>query len=400
MINSELKHTDFSRYTFEEFLQNDFFISSLKYPTEEIQEFWDRFEKSTPSNIDDYFAAREYIETISTSEGDLLSDQELGELWADIQTTNIKNDKIKHKNFFLIGLTAAASVAILVGSFFLLKNYQAVLAPDIATFAVQTKTELSATEETLLILAEDKVVSLKEKETTITYDSVAIKANEENISKKELAVYNQLVIPRGKRSVLTFSDGSKVWVNAGTRVIYPTEFEKDKREIYVDGEIYIEVARDEERPFYVRTKDMNVRVLGTKFNVRSYTTEDRHVTLVQGKVQVTNTNSLSSVVLQPGQDLTYTETGEEKISRVNIATYTAWTEGMFYFEDSSLEEIMSSLGRWYNVNVDFERVELYNIRLNFWANRNAHLDEAVELLNKLEKVRVEYQDGTITIKHI
>ena len=400
MINSELKHTDFSRYTFEEFLQNDFFISSVKYPTEEIQEFWDRFEKSTPSNIDDYFAAREYIETISTSEGDLLSNQELGDLWADIQTTNIKNDKIKHKNFFLIGLTAAASVAILVGSFFLLKNYQAILAPDIATFAVQTKTELPATEETLLILAEDKVVSLKEKETTITYDSVAIKANEENISKKELAVYNQLVIPRGKRSVLTFSDGSKVWVNAGTRVIYPTEFEKDKREIYVDGEIYIEVARDEERPFYVRTKDMNVRVLGTKFNVRSYTTEDRHVTLVQGKVQVTNTNSLSSVVLQPGQDLTYTETGEEKISRVNIATYTAWTEGMFYFEDSSLEEIMSSLGRWYNVNVDFERVELYNIRLNFWANRNAHLNEAVELLNKLEKVRVEYQDGTITIKHI
>ena len=74
MINSELKHTDFSRYTFEEFLQNDFFISSVKYPTEEIQEFWDRFEKSTPSNIDDYFAAREYIETISTSEGDLLSE--------------------------------------------------------------------------------------------------------------------------------------------------------------------------------------------------------------------------------------------------------------------------------------------------------------------------------------
>ena len=125
----------------------------------------------------------------------------------------------------------------------MLMNYQAVLAPDIATFAVQTKTELPATEETLLILAEDKVVSLKEKETTITYDSVAIKANEENISKKELAVYNQLVIPRGKRSVLTFSDGSKVWVNAGTRVIYPTEFEKDKREIYVDGEIYIEVER-------------------------------------------------------------------------------------------------------------------------------------------------------------
>lgn len=110
-----------------------------------------------------------------------------------------------------------------------------------------------------------------------------------------------------------------------------------------------EVTKDEECPFIVSADGMDTHVLGTKFNVRSYTTEDRHVTLVQGKVQVTNTNSLSSVVLQPGQDLTYTETGEEKISRVNIATYTAWTEGMFYFEDSSLEEIMSSLGRWYNV---------------------------------------------------
>lgn len=76
------------------------FISSVKYPTEEIQEFWDRFEKSTPSNIDDYFAAREYIETISTSEGDLLSNQELGDLWADIQTTNIKMIRLNIKTFF------------------------------------------------------------------------------------------------------------------------------------------------------------------------------------------------------------------------------------------------------------------------------------------------------------
>ena len=110
--------------------------------------------------------------------------------------------------------------------------------------------------------------------------------------------------------------------------------------------------------------------------------------------------SHQSVILQPGQDLTYTENGEENISRVNIVTYTAWTEGMFYFEDASLKDIMSSLGRWYNVNIDFEQAELYHIRLNFWANRDARLEEALELLNKLEKVRVDYQDETITIKHI
>ena len=233
-------------------------------------------------------------------------------------------------------------------------------------------------------LLEDSVMDIKEWK-TLTPDTTCCQT---------------LTTPRGKSFLLVLSDGTKVWINAESSLRYPVAFNGKERRVELKGEACFEVAKDEKCPFIVSADGMDTHVLGTKFNVRSYTTEDRHVTLVQGKVQVTNTNSLSSVVLQPGQDLTYTETGEEKISRVNIATYTAWTEGMFYFEDSSLEEIMSSLGRWYNVNVDFERVELYNIRLNFWANRNAHLDEAVELLNKLEKVRVEYQDGTITIKHI
>ena len=233
-------------------------------------------------------------------------------------------------------------------------------------------------------LLEDSVMDIKEWK-TLTPDTTCCQT---------------LTTPRGKSFLLVLSDGTKVWINAESSLRYPVAFNGKERRVELKGEACFEVAKDEECPFIVSADGMDTHVLGTKFNVRSYTTEDRHVTLVQGKVQVTNTNSLTSVVLQPGQDLTYTETGEEKISRVNIATYTAWTEGMFYFEDSSLEEIMSSLGRWYNVNVDFEQVELYNIRLNFWTNRNAHLDEAVELLNKLEKVRVEYQDGTITIKHI
>ena len=212
--------------------------------------------------------------------------------------------------------------------------------------------------------------------------------------------YAEVVTATGSVIRYELPDHSVVWLNAGSTLRYPTTFKKDNRLVELKGEACFEVAKDEKCPFIVSADGMDTHVLGTKFNVRSYTTEDRHVTLVQGKVQVTNTNSLSSVVLQPGQDLTYTETGEEKISNVNIATYTAWTEGMFYFEDASLEEIMGYLGRWYNVNIDFERVELYDIRLNFWANRNAHPEEAVELLNKLEKVRVDYQDGTITIKHI
>ena len=209
-----------------------------------------------------------------------------------------------------------------------------------------------------------------------------------------------LTTPRGKDFLLVLADGTKVWLNAESRLRYPVAFHGKERRVELEGEACFEVAKDAEHPFIVCANGMNTMVLGTKFNVRSYSVEDRHVTLVNGKVQVTNTVNNKSVTLRPGQDLTYTETGEEKVSEVNIATYTAWTEGMFYFEDVPLEEIMGALGRWYNVNIDFERRELYHIRLNFWANKNTHLDEALELLNKLEKVQVDYQDGTITIKQI
>ena len=353
MMNSEQKHTDFSLYTFEEFLQNDFFISSMNHPTEETQKFWDEFEQMNPSNIDEYIAAKSYLEVFSKEKAEVLSNEETDDLWTRIQATNINKEKAKRKNYFLIGLSSAASVAILVGCFFLLKSYSSVLDPDIATFAVNTKADLPLTEETLLILAEDNVVSLKEKETEITYDSVEIKTNQESIQKEKSAAYNQLVIPRGKRSVLTFADGSKVWVNAGTRVIYPVEFEKDKREIYVDGEIYIEVARDENRPFYVRTKDMNVRVLGTKFNVTAYESEAiRSVVLAQGCVQV-ETARTPKAILAPNQMFSFAD-GKENISQVDVEQAISWINGLYCFQSADLGIVLQRLSTYYGVNVEFD----------------------------------------------
>lgn len=234
-------------------------------------------------------------------------------------------------------------------------------------------------------LLEESVMDVKEWKTLPLADTVCCQT---------------LTTPRGKDFLLVLADGTKVWLNAESSLRYPVAFDGKQRRVELKGEACFEVAKNTACPFIVCADGMDTRVLGTKFNVRSYTSSDRHVTLVNGKVQVTNTANQSSVLLQPGQDLTYTATGEEKISNVNIATYTAWTEGMFYFEDTKLKDIMSAMGRWYNVNIDFAQAELYDIRLNFWANRNAGLNEALALLNKLHKVRADYQDGTIIIKHV
>lgn len=234
----------------------------------------------------------------------------------------------------------------------------------------------------------------------ILEDSV-MNLKKEGMPVSDTVRHQTLTIPRGKSFQLILPDGTKVWLNSESSLRYPTAFNDGERRVALKGEAYFEVAKDTKHPFIVSAADVDTEVLGTKFNVRSYKAEELHVTLVQGKVQVTNTNSHRSAILHPGQDLTYGENGEERISTVkNMASYTAWTEGMFYFEDAPLEEIMSSLGRWYNVNIDFEQAESRSIKLNFWADRNARPEEAVTLLNKLGKVHIDYQDETITIKQI
>lgn len=206
-----------------------------------------------------------------------------------------------------------------------------------------------------------------------------------------------LTTPRGRDFTLVLSDGTKVWMNAESTLRYPLAFNGKERSVELIGEACFQVAKDKEHPFIVRADGLETKVLGTKFNVRSYKNEERHVTLVNGRVQVNHAGN--NILLNPGEDLTCTCDGRTKVDAVNIAAYTAWTEGLFYFEDMPLERIMQSLGRWYNVNIDFEDQALYSIKINFWADRNSSLEETLRLMNKLRSVRVEYQSGTILVKH-
>ena len=394
MMNSELKHTDYSKYTFEEFLQDEFFISSVKHPTEETQCLWSTFEQSNPDNLDEFKAARDFLRAASTHTI-AMPEQETSDLWNRIQLANASLGKVKRRrSYYLIGLSVAASVAILLGSFFALKNNPINHASDIATFAVQSKAELPTAEETLLILSGSKVVSLKEKESNITYDSTAITADREEISKDKSAAYNQLVIPHGKRSVLTFSDGSKVWANAGTRVIYPVEFEKDKREIYVDGEIYIEVTKDENRPFYVRTKDMNVRVLGTKFNVTAYESESvRNVVLAQGSVQV-ETSSTPKALLSPNQMFT-SAGGKENIEQVDVDLYTSWIHGIYSFNSTDLGIILKRLSTYYGKNVEFD-IALSKIKCSGKIDLKDNIETVLNGLSFVAPISINYDERNMT----
>jgi transmembrane sensor len=165
--------------------------------------------------------------------------------------------------------------------------------------------------------------------------------------------YNTLENPVGSRVIdMKFSDGSHVWLNAGSSVTYPVVFIRNERNVSVSGEAYFEVTHDAAKPFYVRKGAMQVQVLGTRFNVNAYDDEaEIKVTLLEGSVKVSNENS--GGVLKPGQQASIGNT--IKIANdVNLEEVMAWKNGLFQFGGAGIEEVMRQIARWYDVTVIYE----------------------------------------------
>lgn len=209
--------------------------------------------------------------------------------------------------------------------------------------------------------------------------------------------YNKISTPRGKTFTVTLSDGTKVLLNAESSLRYPTSFQGDKRVVQLNGEAFFTVAKDKKHPFVVQTAQANTIVTGTKFNFRAYGGAVSHVTLVEGHVSVNALNSKRTVKLQPGEDVSLYTNGQLQVEQIDVERYVAWTEGFFYFEETPLSEIMSELGRWYNVNIYFSDEKIMDYHFNFWVNRNQSLQKALDLLNQLQKVDAVFKNNTIYI---
>ena len=177
---------------------------------------------------------------------------------------------------------------------------------------------------------------------------------------------------------LTLADGTQVWLNAETELKYPVAFADEVREVMLTGEAYFEVAKNVSRPFVVKAGQLDIKVLGTSFNVKAYPSETQQATLVQGKVEVCAGNY--SRKLQPGEQLNYSSEGPE-IRNVDVKAYTAWKDRRFVFNDDLLEEVIRKLGRWYDVEFILRDAEVREIRFTGNLPKYRNLDQ---VLNKLE----------------
>ena len=170
-------------------------------------------------------------------------------------------------------------------------------------------------------------------------------------------IYNTLVVPKGSYYHLILSDSTKVWLNADSKLYYPVHFGKNKREVSLKGEAYFEVAKDSTRPFIVSTEAIDIKVLGTCFNVNSYQDDGRvYTALVEGQVEVSSESECR--VLRPGQ-MASMDTRKSvptiEVDSCDTTILTAWKEGLFRFRNTSLTQILRQISRCYDVTVILER---------------------------------------------
>ncbi|OJW61053.1 MAG: hypothetical protein BGO55_31635 [Sphingobacteriales bacterium 50-39] len=190
--------------------------------------------------------------------------------------------------------------------------------------------------------------------------------------------YNTISTPLGGQYKVTLPDQSKVWLNSGSSLRFPTAFTSTVREVSITGEAYFEVADNKSMPFHVKVNDMDVTVLGTHFNIMAYQDEDLvKTTLLQGAVRVNRENQ--SVMLTPGQQAQAGK-GLRVISDANTEEAVAWKEGLFEFNSAGIEMVMRTLARWYNVDIRYEGSKTGN-RLTGKIRRDSNLSDVLQILS-------------------
>lgn len=194
-------------------------------------------------------------------------------------------------------------------------------------------------------------------------------------------VFNTMRTPRGGQYRLTLADGTRVWLNAESAITFPVAFTGPDRRVKVEGEVYFEVAKDKSKPFRVTAGNTDIEVLGTSFNVNAYRDVGNiNTTLLEGSVKIYAGGEAK--ILRPGQQAQVSAEHSIAIDHSpNIEEVIAWKNGLFYFENAGLEAVMQQLGRWYNVEIVYERT-IPGRRFEGKIQRSLELSDVLESLSK------------------
>jgi Fe2+-dicitrate sensor, membrane component len=214
--------------------------------------------------------------------------------------------------------------------------------------------------------------------------------------------FNMLSIPRGGQYQLTLVDGTKIWLNSASTLLFPTVFNGNNRKVTITGEAYFEVAKDAVRPFLVTvntnagdSNKLTIEVLGTHFNINAYADEEMvKTTLLEGSIKLNHKNF--SKLLKPGQQAQFDKSRTVKVMNdVDLDETIAWKEGNFQFEDTDIESVMRQLARWYDIQVEYKGK--INKHFGGTISRNVNLSKVLNLLENTGEVTFSIEGNKVLI---
>lgn len=343
---------------FLKYIEDKEFVRWVLKPSKELDEYWKQYLADNPAEKEQIELSRLLIFQFKSKQS-TESDSEKFTIYSEIiNGINTHKKKSARRN---IGVTMLKYAAVATLFFFIGITVFNLQQPDRYAELSLNEAEVTNENNAQLILGDGNNISIVEKTSVIkhiTNGKVIINEADtvSSIPKKEDADLNQLIVPYGKNSSIQLPDGTIAYLNAGSRLVYPSRFDGKTREVYLVGEAFFEVAHNADKPFIAKTSALEIEVLGTRFNLSAYPSDKFVETvLVEGRVKVIEEKGLfvkKEYELEPNQLASFNRIdSEHKISNVDVLNYVTWHDGYLNFESSELNRIIKKLERYYNVQI-------------------------------------------------
>lgn len=341
---------------YTDFLSDKQFIRWQLTPDDLSNDYWQNFIVQNPHLESELHKAANYLKKRGLNKT-LLSEADRDNLLNEIQKTISQNrSKIKKKRVISIIGTSVAAILIIALGINIYFNTQKDIRYESGSEVIVGNALKS---EDIRLISGNKTISFQENiDISVAGDGKAQvkkesdKESHENVDVDQKA-FNKLVVPYGKRTTLTLTDGSKLWLNSGSVLEFPAQFHGKNREIHLlSGELYIEVSSDKHKPFLVHARDFNVKVHGTAFNLSAYTDSPHAVVLVEGSVSLKSADN-KELFINPNEQAVFSDNGNFDTRVVDVAHFTSWRKGHLEFDKTPMTEVLLQIGRYYNLSFDY-----------------------------------------------
>jgi len=387
---------NYKDYKIEDFIHDERFVNWVLKPDQDGDIFFINLQQKYPNLRSEIVNAAYLVKAVQPVEPEISSDK-LSQIWENAN----KKQSAGTRRVFISLLKYAAVFIFLLGAgglYYFINNSDQIM-PKVVDVKSDERGQIILSDGSIRYFDTEETVikQLKTGDLTINDDTLA--RDEEKYANQN-STLNHIIIPYGMQSEVMLQDGSHIYLNSGSKLSYPAKFIKNEREVYLSGEAFINVKEDKQRPFYVYTDDVKIRVLGTSFNVSSYSNDKTtQIVLLEGKVRIRKNNFLSKGLdIKPGERCVYTKVNSAfTTDKVDVRLYSSWIHGYLIFNKAPLEEVTKKLERFYNQKIMVSK-ELHNITFSGKLDLNEEIENALEYISFASSLKIDKEKECLILK--